>query len=114
MRRRAELQQRLLTLVSSLPAVQVQNRLMAGTDRELALCLFGMTGDDQERVLATISRQKADRVRDELSLLRTRRVEEKHHERSLAAVIASLSGDRVVSTGARRGYLRPRGRGRDA
>jgi flagellar motor switch protein FliG len=103
---RGALQYRLLGLIQKLPAVQVQNRLMASTDRDLALTLVGMTGEEQERVLAFISPRKAGRVREELALEERRHVEERHIIAALSVVIQSLQGSRSLS--GPRSYVRPR------
>jgi predicted methyltransferase MtxX (methanogen marker protein 4) len=109
--RRAELQTKLLELIASLPEVQVQNRMMATSDRAVALCLFGMTTEEVDRALAPVGIRKESRIRDELALVRTRRVDERHYERALTDMITSLCGGRVASSG-RRSYLRPRDRAR--
>jgi len=108
--RRRTLQERLVGLASSLPAVQVQNRLMATTDRDLALSLSGMDSSDERRVLAHLSPTKADRVRQELAINERRRVAEEHVVHALTVLIDSLEGRR---TQARRSYVRPRRRDRD-
>lgn len=105
MERRAR-QKRLIELVRSLPAVQVQNRLMASTDRDIALALAGMADEEEATVLAHLAPRKADRVREELALEERRRVDEKHIVSSLDVLIASLLGDRTMT--GRRSYVRPR------
>jgi len=110
MERRAR-QKRLIELVRALPAVQVQNRLMACTDRDIALSLAGTTSEEEASVLVHLARRKADRVREELALEERRRVDEKHIVYSLDLLIASLLGDRVMT--GRRSYVRPRRPDRD-
>lgn len=100
-----------MELVRTLPAVQVQNRLMASTDRDIALALAGMADEDEAAVLAHLAPRKADRVREELALEERRRVDEKHIVYSLDLLIASLVGDRALT--GRRSYVRPRRPQRD-
>jgi hypothetical protein len=103
---RSTLQQSLLRLAVKLPAVQVQNRLMACTDRDFALALVGMESADSERLLAFVSRSKATRVREEVRLQEARRVENRHLAVALTTIIRSLESNRIVA--GRRSYLRPR------
>lgn len=100
------LQHRLLELLEKLPAVHVQNRLMASGDRDVALALAGMSDEDADRVLRFLSLPKASRVREERALEERRHVEEKHIAASLSVLIASLEGRRAVP--GRRSYVRPR------
>lgn len=110
MTRRRALQERLLELVARVPAVQVQNRLMATTDRDIALSLSGMESYEESLILAHLSPAKADRIREELALTGRRRVDEVHVVHALGVLIGSLEGRR---TGSRRSYFRPRRPGRD-
>ena len=100
------LQQSLLRLVAKLPAVQVQNRLMACTDRDFALALTGLESEDSERLLAFVSSSKADRVREEIRLQQARHAESKLAVIALSTIIRSLESNRAVTS--QRSYLRPR------
>ncbi len=100
-----------MELVRTLPAVQVQNRLMASADRDIALALAGMADEEEAAVLSHLAPRKADRVREELALEERRRVDEKHIVYSLDLLIASLIGDRALT--GRRSYVRPRRSERD-
>lgn len=95
-----------------LSPVHVQNRLMACTDRDAALALVGMTGDEVHSVLGHVSPRKASRVLEELALGERRRVEEKHLLAALQTVLQSLEGERVVA--GQRSYVRPHRATRDA
>lgn len=86
--------------------VEVQNRLMACTDRDLALAILGMDDSDTCAILATISPTKAARVREEKHLQDARHVDRTHIVTALLTVIQSLETGRIVP--ARRSYLRPR------
>lgn len=103
---RGALQHRVRRLVARLPAVQVQNRLMACTDRDIALALMGMTRAEVQSIVSHVSSRKASRVLEELALEERRRVEEKHVVLALNVVIASLSGERSIA--GPRSYVRPR------
>lgn len=100
------LQQSLLKLVASLPAVQVQNRLMACTDRDLALALRGLPTEESEDLLKMISPSKADRVREEIRLQERRRVEDRYIVVALRSIVLSLESNKYVA--GQRSYLRPR------
>lgn len=103
---RGALQHRLRRLAGKLPAVQVQNRLMACTDRDIALALMGMTAAEVQSIVGHVSPRKASRVLEELALEERRRVEEKHVIHALGVVITSLSGERSIA--GPRSYVRPR------
>lgn len=107
---RGALQHQLLELVRNLPRVQVQNRLMACTDRDVALALVGLTDVERESVLATVSVRKAARIREEVALQERRRVDPKHAVFALGVVIGSLESEGLVK--GNRSYLRPHRRDR--
>ncbi|MFP4549779.1 MAG: hypothetical protein ACLFNT_03155 [Spirochaetales bacterium] len=103
---RAKLQVKLLTLIDTLPAVHVQNRLMACTDRDLALALAHLEAGEVARVTDRLSARKAERVLSEIFVEERRHVEDRYRVMSLQAVIGSLEQDRIVSS--TRSYHRPR------
>ena len=103
---RYRLQQSLLKLVATLPLVQVQNRLMACTDRDVALALVGLESEDAERLLACVSPAKAARVRDEVRLQEGRHVQNEHAVVAIGTILRSLESNRIVA--GQRSYLRPR------
>jgi hypothetical protein len=103
---RRALQQRLLSLLETLPDVQVQNRLMACTDRDLALCLLGIDAPRVHEALGLISSRKSARVLSELALEERRHVADVHIVMSLERVIESLTGSRPLP--GTRSYIRPR------
>jgi hypothetical protein len=105
---RQALQTQFLALVETLPAVTVQNRLMACSDRDLALSLLGADPAVVSSVLATVSHRKASRVLAELALEERRRIQDRYVVMSLSTVLRSLSGKRAAP--ATRSYLRPRRR----
>lgn len=106
MTHRTAFQRRLLSLVRQSPRVQVQNRLMACTDRDVALSLTGMSEEEADAILSCVSSRKAERVREERRLADRRHLDEKHIVFSINVLIASLQSDRAVA--GRRSYLRPR------
>ena len=106
----AVLQRQLLTLIESLAAVQVQNRLMACTDRDIGLSLLGVDEHAVDRVLHHVSPKKAERIRDEIRMDRSRHVESRYVAMAVRTVIASLQSERAVAGS--RSYLRPRRRRR--
>jgi len=103
---RYRLQQSLLKLVATLPVVQVQNRLMASTDRDFALALVGLESEDAERLLACVSPTKAARVRDEVRLQEGRSVQDEHVVAAIGTIVRSLESNRIIT--GQRSYLRPR------
>jgi len=105
---RSTLQHNLLVLIETLPAVQVQNRLMSCTDRDLALAFTGMSEEAVDRILQSIAASKSGRVRDEIRLQKTRHVESRYSIAALRTIIASLESNRTVA--GQRSYFRPRSR----
>ena len=103
---RYRLQQSLLKLIATLPVVQVQNRLMASTDRDFALALIGLESEDAERLLACVSPTKAARVRDEVRLQEGRKVQNEHVVAAIGTIVRSLESNRIIA--GQRSYLRPR------
>jgi hypothetical protein len=103
---RVVLQKSLLRLVAKLPVVQVQNRLMACTDRDFALALVGLEEEDAEHLLALVSPPKARRVREETRLQEKRHVEGEYVVVALKSIILSLESNRTIA--GQRSYLRPR------
>ena len=100
------LQARLAELVQRLPAAHVQNKLMASTDRNLALALLGCNDDFEKDVLARIATAKADRVRQELAITERRRVDGEHVRYALRLLIESLETNQTRA--GRPSYWRPR------
>ncbi len=97
--------EQLLSLIRKLPATEVQNKLMAATDRELALSLMYVQEGDRNFVLSYVGKQKMDRTREELRLQEQVRITYAQYARSIANVI-----DRLRSAGPRdsmKSYLRP-------
>ena len=98
----AEALQRLL---AKLPKVVVQNRLMATSDRDIALALLYFSNTDREAVLSAVSRAKRARVEDEILLQKRLRISRKHYEMAVAGLIRALEQNSAQSSS--RGYLRP-------
>ena len=103
---RRELQKAILSLVSELPSVQVQNRLMSCTDRDIALALAGLTDDEIGAVLTHISQSKARRVMEEIRVGYHRHVDQKHLVLTTRLIVQSLQSERSLS--GTKGYIRPR------
>ncbi len=87
---------RLLTLVRMLPAVTVQNTLMACEDRNIAVCILYYTQDERDEVLSHVHGRKANRIRDEYVFLKSRNVKAGDHRRITDHIIHRLAGGRTV------------------
>jgi hypothetical protein len=83
---------RILDLLTALPRVDGQNRLLRVSDRDLALALLYMEGIDRDRVLDLVGTGKSSRVRLELDRIERSRVEYRHHEMAAALVARVLEG----------------------
>jgi len=97
---------RLMNLVQHIPTVTVQNRLMAASDRDIALSLMYIESERRQRILSLLSARKRERVVDELRLQERLRITSDHYERAIRNVISALAQDRNQSS--IRSYLRPR------
>ena len=98
-------QEELLRLVRAFPKADAQNRLMAVTDRELALSLMYLADSERGFVLSFLSRQKAERVREELRLQEKLRIS---YGQYLQAITNILERFRTAgSKKSMKSYLRP-------
>lgn len=102
--RRTAPHQRVLELIRSLDRVDVQNRLLRTSDKEIALSLIYMSDWQQDFVLEFLGTVKEARVRQELERYRHTRILYRQYEMAVHTVIRSLEGGRL--TGARV-YYRP-------
>jgi Mg/Co/Ni transporter MgtE len=96
----------LLRIVRSLPRTDVQNRLMSVTDREMALAMMYLPDNDRNFLLSYVSRQKSDRVREELRLQEHIRITYGQYLRGITNVIESFRSPGPVKS--MKSYLRPR------
>ena len=103
---RFELQDTLATLVATRPESQVQNRLMACPDRQLAIALLGMDDETIDAIVSRVAPAKAKRVREELNLAAVRGLDVPTRMRILGRLVESLRQDQQVR--GERSYLRPR------
>ncbi len=95
----------LTRLVRSLPKVVVQNRLMATSDRDVALALLYVPKEDRRPVLEAISKAKRTRVEEEILLHERLQISWKHYETAVSQLIRALQ-ENSAQKGAR-SYLRP-------
>jgi hypothetical protein len=103
---------RLLSILRSLSPVDVQNRLMIISDRELALGMMYMSDKDRNYVFSFLSKTKAGRVHEEIIRQQNQYITYKQYEVSTAHLIQTLI--RPGKRTALKSYLRPhRGRRRN-
>jgi hypothetical protein len=95
---------RVLDLIQVLPAVDVQNRLLRVTDKEIATALLYMAEEERRRVLDLLGTVKGDRIREELTRQQRSRIEYGYYETAVRTVIRNLEGANVRGT---RTYYRP-------
>lgn len=65
------------------------------TDRELALLLYLFTPQDREAVLAKSPRKKAERVREELTVLKQRRFDQDVYLHAAKNIIKAFRGTKT-------------------
>jgi hypothetical protein len=96
---------RLLHLIRALGKVESQNRLMAASDREIALSMMYLKDFEREELLALLPQKKATRIREELSLHNRLRIRYDQYKRTIEHLTEQLA-----KTGERenmKSYLRP-------
>jgi hypothetical protein len=81
---------RILDLLTVLPRVDSQNRLLRVSDRDLAMALLYMEDAERDRVLDLVGTGKG--VRLELERVERSRTEYRHHEMAAGLVIRVLEG----------------------
>ena len=102
---------RLLILLRTLPDLQLQNSLMACTDRDLAMVMRRFAQEERAMLMRHLAPAKRKRVVEELELQRRVRISDEHYTASLEAVLQRISLRRPQKSV--RSYLRPRRDGRD-
>lgn len=101
-------QSALLRLLEALSRVEAHNRLMASPDRDLAISMLFMSGDERESILCRIAPAKAARVRDEISLQERLQIRQDHYEATLEGLLVRIGG--ATRAPIVRSYIRPRRR----
>jgi len=92
-------------LVATLPRPVVQNRLMATSDRDVALALLYFTTEERRPILDAVSLRKRQRIEEEILLQERLRITRKHYEAAASQLIRALQQN--TSQHSRRSYLRP-------
>lgn len=95
---------RLLKLLRSLPASDVQNRLMRITDREIAVALLYLVDEERNYVLSFLGGAKKRRVEEEIEYTDRMRIRYPQYRIMIESVIEQLGG---TGGGPVRSYLRP-------
>ena len=98
--------ERLLGQLFRMSRVDIQNRLMSTTDREIAISMMYMTDIDRSRLFGFLSKVKSRRIQEELNLHARLSICYKDYLKAIDHVVAKLE-----NTGARsrfQSYLRPR------
>jgi hypothetical protein len=96
--------------IRALPRVQLQNRLMRLSAREIALAVRFLCDDDQDLVYSALPLRMAGRVREEIVLGRRRRLSSRDRLVFVRQVLASLQQETAPrSIGS---YIRPARRDR--
>jgi flagellar motor switch protein FliG len=98
--------EKLVAYVNRLDGIELQNRLMGITDRELAMALRGVSESQRESVLSSVSYAKRRRVREEIALHERLAIADEQFAGATDRVIARLEGPKRSGVGAR-SYLRP-------
>jgi flagellar motor switch protein FliG len=98
--------EKLVAYVNRLDRIELQNRLMGVTDRELAMALRGIPEPDRDSVLSHVSHAKRRRVREEIALHERLSIADEQFAGATDRVIARLEGPKRGRAGTR-SYLRP-------
>jgi flagellar motor switch protein FliG len=98
------LDRQLLSYMRTLPGTELQNRLMRLSDRDIALALLNLEESEREYVLSYLGNRKKERVREELSYIRVKRIRYDQYKRAMQRVLETF---RRGGGSDRRGYVRP-------
>ncbi len=96
----------ILKLVKTMNPVEVHNRLMKASDRNIALALLYLGNDERNRILSYLSAEKVRRVRDEIALNAKRRISGKHYRLAYDDVLQFLKQQTKQEN--LKSYIRPR------
>lgn len=88
----------------ALPSLNLQNRLMAAPDREIALSMMYMDDKDRAYLFSVLSAVKQKRIHEELALHARLRISYQQYRMALRSVMAVLTGTGV---GGLKSYLKP-------
>lgn len=99
---------RLMALLRGLSAVEAQNRLMAMTDREIALCMLYMSAGDRSFIGSLLAPAKARRIEEERRLHRRLAIRGDQYRKTVENVIVKVGGEGRAE--GFRSYIRPRKR----
>jgi hypothetical protein len=91
--------------VAALTPVELQNRLLPVSDRELAVAMLYLQEAECEPIYRALAGPKAARLREELALVRRRTVGRQDYVATVSRVVAVLGGARYTETLG--SYLRP-------
>jgi flagellar motor switch protein FliG len=98
--------EKLVAFLRRLDRIELQNRLMGVTDRELAMALRGVSESERQTVLSHVSHAKRRRVQEEIALHERLAIADEQFAGATDRVIARLEGPKRSAAGAR-SYLRP-------
>lgn len=96
----------ILKLVKAMNPIEVHNRLMKASDRNIALALLYLENDERNRILSCLSAGKARRVRDELALNERRRIAGQHYRLAYEDVLQFLRQQNKKES--LKSYVRPK------
>lgn len=97
----------LTALIQSQSKANLQNTFMRLTDREVAVSLRFIDEEPRQNVMNLLPRAKAERIREEMRLLRGRiKVPPKKYSEIINHVIAVLQGRRRGNVSS---YIKPKG-----
>jgi hypothetical protein len=100
----------LLTAAGRLSQVQLQNRLMRASDREIALAMMYMEDRDRNRIISHLGKRKGSRVQEELDYQSRLAVTYEQYRVAVSRILDLLRNE--GNTESVRSYIRPRGTGR--
>jgi hypothetical protein len=98
--------ERILARVKTLGRVTSQNRLMAASDRDIAMAMMYMSDGQRGELFSLLSRSKSRRVSEELLLHERLCITHKQYELAARNILGSLEGPKA--TPPIKSYIRPR------
>jgi hypothetical protein len=100
------LESTLLSILRNMTHVDAQNKLMACTDREIAVAILYMNDDNREFIFTFLAQSKIERINEEIKVLKKKKITDERYRKIITRLIKHLKGEGSDPRG--RSYFKPR------
>ena len=100
------LHDKFISLIRGMTYENAQNKLMACTDREIAVVMLHMEENERDFIFSFLAHSKSGRIKEEIRLLKKTKVTYEQYTLILSRLIKRLKGNGEGPQ--RRSYLKPR------